>query len=173
MGRPGSGSTAQSRPHNWPMKMEERVVIARDIEDLWAFFMDIQNLPKWDRSVARVQMTSENTGVGVGFTFDTFAAEDRGRMSYEVTRLRAPNAYEVVTRSGFFRLARWQFTLEATAGGTVVTCASDVSLPARHLWLALVLAVIGPKAIRTDLAELKRVTEAVPGDAADAASAAV
>jgi uncharacterized membrane protein len=27
------------------MKMEEQVVIARDIEDLWAFFMDMQNLP--------------------------------------------------------------------------------------------------------------------------------
>ncbi|HEX3960781.1 MAG TPA: hypothetical protein VHZ03_29870 [Trebonia sp.] len=74
--------------------------------------------------------------------------------------------------SGFFRLARWQFTLEATAGGTVVTCVSDFSLRARHLWLALVLAVTGPKAIRTDLAGLKRVTEAVPGGAADAASAA-
>jgi hypothetical protein len=144
------------------MRLEERVVIARDIGDLWAFFMDIQNLPKWDRSVARVQATSDNGGAGVGFTFDTFAAGDRGRMSYEITRLRAPCEYEVVTRSGFFRLARWQFTLEATAGGTAVTCVSDVSLPARHLWLAPVLAVIGPKAIRTDLAELKRVTEAAP-----------
>jgi hypothetical protein len=118
------------------MRLEERIVIARDIGDLWAFFMDIQNLPKWDRSVARVQATSDNGGVGAGFTFDTFA------------------------------------TLEATAGGTVVTCVSDISLPARHLWLALVLASIGPKAIRTDLAELKRVTEAAPGDAAEAASAA-
>jgi hypothetical protein len=53
-----------------------------------------------------------------------------------------------------------------------VTCVSDFSLRARHLWLALVLAVTGPKAIRTDLAGLKRVTEAVPGGAADAASAA-
>jgi carbon monoxide dehydrogenase subunit G len=155
------------------MKMEEQVVIARDIEDLWAFFMDMQNLPKWGRGVARVQVTSDNADVGLGFTFDTFAARDRGRMSYELTRLRAPYEYEVVTRSGFFRLARWQFTLQATADGTVVTCAADVSLPTRHLWLALVLAVIGPKAIRTDLAELKRVTEAVPGDATDAASTAV
>jgi hypothetical protein len=32
--------------------------------------------------------------------------------------------------------------------------------------------VLGPKAIRADLAELKRVTEAAPGDAADAAPAA-
>jgi Polyketide cyclase / dehydrase and lipid transport len=153
------------------MRIEERVVIARDIGGLWAFFMDVENLPKWDRSVARVQVTSDNGGVGVGFAFDTFAAGDRGRMSYEVTRLRAPYEYEVVTRSGFFRLARWQFTLEATAGGTVVTCVADVSLPARHLWLALVLAVIGPKAVRRDLAELKRVTEAVPGGAAAVAAA--
>lgn len=162
----------RSRPHNWLMRLEERVVIARDIADLWAFLMDTQNLPKWDRGVARVQATSDDEGVGVGFTFDTFAAGDRGRMSYEVTRLRAPYEYEAVTRSGFFRLARWQFSLEATAGGTVVTCVSEISLPARHLWLAPVLAVIGPKAVRTDLAELKRVTEAAPGDTAEAASAA-
>ena len=93
-------------------------------------------------------------------------------MSYEVTRLRAPDEYEVVTRSGFFRLARWKFSLEATAGGTAVTCVSDFSVRARYLWLAPVLAVLGPKAIRTDLAELRRVTEAAPGDVADAAPAA-
>jgi uncharacterized membrane protein len=46
------------------MRLEERIVIARDIGDLWAFFMDIQNLPKWDRSVARVQAASDNGGVG-------------------------------------------------------------------------------------------------------------
>jgi hypothetical protein len=152
------------------MKIEERIVIARDTEDLWAFFMDIQNLPKWDRGVARAQATSGD--VSAGFTFDTFAAGDRGRMSYEVTRLRAPYEYEVATRSGPFRLARWQFTLEATAGGTAVACVADVSVRARHLWLAPVLAVLGPKAIRADLAELKRVTEAAPGDVADAAPAA-
>jgi hypothetical protein len=152
------------------MRIEEQIVIARDIEDLWAFFMDIQNLPKWDRGVARVQETSGD--VGVGSTFDTFAAGDRGRMSYEVTRLRAPYEHEAVTRSGFFRLARWHFSLEATAGGTAVTCVSDFSIRARRLWLAPVLAVLGPKAIRADLAELKRVTEAAPGDVADAAPAA-
>jgi hypothetical protein len=152
------------------VRIEERVVITRDIEDLWAFFMDIQNLPRWDRGVARVRATSGD--VGVGFTFDTFAAGDRGRMSYEVTRLRAPYQYEVVTRSGFFRLASWQFTLQATAGGTAVTCVSDFSVRTRHLWLAPVLAVLGPKAIRADLAALKRVTEAAPGDTADAAPTA-
>jgi hypothetical protein len=92
-------------------------------------------------------------------------------MSYEVTRLRAPHEYEVVTRSGFFRLASWRFTLEATAGGAAVTCVSDFSVRARHLWLAPVLAVLAPKAIRADLAELKRVTEAASGDAADPAPA--
>ena len=132
--------------------------------------MDIQNLPKWDRGVARVQVTSGD--VGVGSTFDTFAAGDRGRMSYEVTRLRAPYEHEAVTRSGFFRLARWHFSLEPTAGGTAVTCVSDFSIRARHLWLAPVLAVLGPKAIRADLAELKRVTEAAPGDVAEVAPAA-
>ncbi|HEX3960782.1 MAG TPA: hypothetical protein VHZ03_29875 [Trebonia sp.] len=54
----------RSRPHNWLMRLDERIVIARDIGDLWAFFMDIQNLPKWDRSVARVQAASDNGGVG-------------------------------------------------------------------------------------------------------------
>jgi hypothetical protein len=152
------------------MRIEERVVIVRDIGDLWAFFMDIENLPRWDRGVARVQATSGE--VGVGFRFDTFATGDRGRMSYEVTKLRAPYEYEVVTRSGFFRLASWQFTLETTTGGTAVACVADFSVRTRHLWLAPVLAVLGPKAIRADLAELKRVTEAAPGEAADAAPTA-
>lgn len=86
------------------MKIEERIVIARDTEDLWAFFMDIQNLPKWDRSVARVQSPDS-----VPLT--------------STRRLPAPASSG--SRS-------WHFSLEATA----VTCVSDFSLRARHLWLA-------------------------------------
>jgi hypothetical protein len=152
------------------MKLQKRIVIARDIDDVWAFFMDIQNLPRWDRSVARVQVTSGDGGVGT--TFDTYAAGNGGRMSYEVTKLRAPYEHEAVTRSGFFKWARWNFTLQATAEGTSVTCVSDFSLRARHLWLVPVLAVTGPRAIRTDLAELKRVAEATPGRGSDAGSVA-
>lgn len=139
------------------MRLEERVVIARNPDAVWAFFMDIQNLPKWDRGVARVQMTS---GVGgVGSTFDTFGVRDRGRMSYEVTKIRAPYEHEAVTHSGYFKLARWHFTLEALTGGTGITCVSEFSLRRRYLWLAPVVALIGGRAIRTDLAELKRVVE--------------
>lgn len=139
------------------MRLEERVVVARDLEAVWAFFMDIQNLPKWDRGVARVRVTSGDGGVGS--TFDTFGPRDRGRMSYEVTKIMAPYEHEAVTRSGYFKLARWHFTLEALADGTGVTCVSEFSLRGWYLWVAPVLALIGGRRVRTDLAELKRVVE--------------
>lgn len=139
------------------MRLEQTVLISRPIEDVWAFFADIENLPRWDRGVARVQVTSGDGGVGS--TFDTFAARERGRMSYEVTKLEPPYENEAVTRSGQFKLARWHFGFAARPEGTAVTCISEFWLRWEYLWLRPVFALIGEKAIRADLAELKRVLE--------------
>jgi hypothetical protein len=91
-------------------------------------------------------------------TFDTYAKDDRGRMSYELTELIPPHQYAVVTRSSFFRLAEWRFRLGRTEDGTKVTCIAEFSLRLRYIALALVLKVLGGSAIRRDLGQLRLVT---------------
>ena len=139
------------------MRLEETTAIARSVEQVWGFFEDLDNLPRWDRSVARVERTSGTNGAGM--TFDTYAKDDRGRMSYELTELMPPNQYAAVTRSGVFRLAEWRFRLDGIEGGTKVTCISEFSLRLRYIALAPVLRVLGRSAIRRDLGQLRVVIE--------------
>jgi hypothetical protein len=37
---------------------KKEITVNRTPEFVWSFFMDINNLPKWDRGVARVEVTS-------------------------------------------------------------------------------------------------------------------
>jgi hypothetical protein len=108
-----------------------------------------------------VEVTSWTGGVGT--TFDTFAKNDRGRMSYEVTEAEPTRRYPAVTRSGLFRLAQWQFDLEAADHGTSVACVSDFALRFRYLLLAPVFALLVGRAIRRDLAQLELVVQAGGG----------
>lgn len=142
------------------MHFEERVQIARSPEQVWDFFEDLSNLPKWDRGVAKVERTSGQGGVG-STTFDTIGHRERRRMSYQVTELDPPHQYRAVTRSGVFKEAEWHFRLEPVGGGTRVVCATDFTLRLRYLWLApLLFLVTRLGAIRTDLEHLKRALEA-------------
>jgi Polyketide cyclase / dehydrase and lipid transport len=139
------------------MRFEERLFVARPVKHVWAFFEDLSNLPRWDRGVARVEVTSWTGGVGT--TSDTFAKNDRGRMSYEVTEAEPNRRYPAVTRSGLFRLAQWQFDVEAADHGTSVACVSDFALRFRYLLLAPVFALLVGRAIRRDLAQLELVIQ--------------
>jgi ligand-binding SRPBCC domain-containing protein len=139
------------------MRFEERVFVVRPVEEVWAFFEDLDNLPKWDRGVARVQVTSWTGGVGT--TFDTFAKNGRGRMSYEITEAEPNRRHTAVTRSSFFKLATWEFDLQTADKGTNVTCISEFTLRSRYLFLVPVFALLVGKAIRKDLTQLKLVIE--------------
>lgn len=140
------------------LKLSEQVDIGLPVDDVWSFFMDLSNLPRWDRGVATVEITS---GDGeVGSTFDTIGHRGRGRMSYEVTDLDENRRHTAVTRSGQFTWAEWQFTLDPVASGTSVTCTCRFSLRLRFVFLAPVLLLLGARGIRRDLALMKQVMEA-------------
>jgi uncharacterized protein YndB with AHSA1/START domain len=139
------------------MRLRGEVCIDRPADEVWAFFEDVNNLPRWDRGVARVEWKSGDGGVGS--TFDTVAHGERGRMSYELTEVEPCHHYAVVTRSSFFRLAEWRFLLDDIDGATKVTCVCEFSLLRRYFAMAVVLRVIGARAIRRDLEQLRLVVE--------------
>ena len=141
------------------MKLCDEVRIDRPVDDVWAFLVDVDNLPRWDRGVARVEWKTGDGGVGS--TFDTLAHGERGRMSYELTEVESRHHYAVVTRSSFFRLAEWRFLLDDIDGDTKVTCICEFSLRRRYLAMAAVLRLIGGRAIRRDLEQLRLEVEQI------------
>ncbi len=144
------------------MHFEESINVAKSPEEIWEFFEDVNNLPRWDRGVARVEVTSgrEVHPDGVGFAFDTIGHGERGRMSYVITELSRYHSSTTVTHSGYFKEARWRFVLEPIETGTKVVCEVIFTLRLRYLLLApVLLAASGRGAIRKDLENLKHVVE--------------
>jgi ligand-binding SRPBCC domain-containing protein len=58
------------------VRLQSEIVVERTNEQVWRFFSDPANLARWDRSVARVVVTSREP-FGVGSTFDTIAPGNR------------------------------------------------------------------------------------------------
>jgi len=52
------------------MRLESSVVVRKSPEDVWNFLEAVSNLPKWDRGVATVRLTSPGAPV-IGTEFDT------------------------------------------------------------------------------------------------------
>lgn len=152
------------------MELRAQVDISRSTGEIWSFFMDPSNLPRWDHGVATVEVTSDAGGVGT--TFDTIGHNGR-RMSYEVTELEENRRHKCITRSGEFNWAEWEFTLVPNGSGTTATCVCRFSLRRRFLLLAPALRLLGGRGVRRDLAVLKRVIErGTPGRAHAAATSA-
>ena len=139
------------------MRLSDSVHVNRDVETVRRFFMDPQNLPKWDRSVAEVVLTSRGP-IGVGSTFDTIGPAPPGkqglRTSYRAVRLDEWRMDAVVTKSNFFRTAVWETELEPTERGTIVHCAVEFALKPQYVFLAPLL-LINKRAIGRDLSHLK------------------
>lgn len=130
---------------------------------VWRFFEELENLPRWDRSVQHVEWTSGGPG-RLGSTFDTVGDRGRGRMSYRVAAVVEPSYLEATTDTGYFKTARWRFTLADADSGTLVTCTVDFVLRRRYALLAVLLRLTASRALRRDLDCLKRVIE---GDSTD------
>lgn len=140
------------------MRFVSSVLVSRSREEVWRFFEALENLPRWDRSVERVEWTSGGPG-RLGSTFDTVGDRGRGRMSYCVAAAVEPVYLEAATDSGYFKDARWSFTLARVAAETLVTCTVDFVLRRRYAVLAAPLRLTASRALRRDLDRLKRVIE--------------
>ena len=140
------------------MRMTDSVFVNRSESEVYRLFMNLQNLAKWDRSVAKVVQTSEGP-LGVGSTFDTIGPSSRGKpglkTSYKALRIEENRRMDVlVTDSNIFKTAVWEMKLEPKSNGTVVHCAVEFSLKPQYLLLAPFL-LFNKRAITRDLNYLK------------------
>jgi hypothetical protein len=141
------------------MRLQATIVVKTTLERAWTFFGDPHNLACWDRSVARVVITSPPP-YGLGTTFDTFGPAPPGReglrTSYEITRIEEPRRTDVrVTHSNVLAHATWETRLDPEEGGTRVTCVADFGLKPMYWLLAPILRLLSSGAMLRDLGYLK------------------
>jgi hypothetical protein len=147
------------------MRLQGAIVVERPNEQVWSFFSDPANLARWDRSVARVVVTSADP-FGVGSTFDTIAparssSDKEGmRMSYRVTDY-APNLHVkiLLTSSPMFAHAEWTITTDPVPKGVRITCQLSFRLRLAYSFLLPVLLLTYRAAFHRDLTYLKQAIE--------------
>ena len=136
-------------------------MIDRPLDQVRAFFSDVNSPVLWDRSVSKV-VTESNGPVAVGARFTTIGPSRGGRegkrSNYRVVAMDGDESKAVLENSPIFRSAVWTLRLSARNEGTKVTCEIDMTTSWRHAPIGLLLALNG-KAIATDLQFLKRAIE--------------
>jgi len=140
------------------MTITSTVIIRRSRDDVWSFLTDLRNTPKRDRSIARATLTS-NGPIGTGAIVETTSPGDK-RQSFQVIAFERPRLLVFrLLRSPLFRSADLTFSLEATDAGTRITHEIQIRLRPWLVPLRPVLALIGRRALSTDLDFLRRSLE--------------
>jgi Polyketide cyclase / dehydrase and lipid transport len=147
------------------VRLQSEIVVERTNEQVWRFFSDPANLARWDRSVARVVVTSREP-FGVGSTFDTIAPARKSsrqeglRMSYRFTEY-VPNRQVkiLLTDSPMFTHAEWIITTDPVSEGVRITCQLEYRLRHTYSFLLPVLLLTYRAAFRRDLTYLKQAIE--------------
>jgi hypothetical protein len=136
-------------------------MIDRPVEQVRAFFADVNSAVLWDRSVSKV--TAESDGpIAVGARFTTIGPSRGGkegkRSDYRVVAIDGDESKAALENSPIFKSAVWTLRLLAKDKGTRVTCEIDMTMSWRHAPIGWLLA-LNRKSIATDLQFLKRAIE--------------
>jgi uncharacterized protein YndB with AHSA1/START domain len=137
---------------------ENMVMIARRIEDVFAFLSDLENIPKWNYAIVETRKISEGP-VGVGTTYrQVRSVPSRSEERLEITAYDPPRQLEVRGQLGPFR-SRLFYALNATPEGTRVTNTVEVELRGPGRLLGRVAVPRVRDAVAANLRKLKELLE--------------
>jgi uncharacterized protein YndB with AHSA1/START domain len=140
------------------MTITSTILVRRNRDDVWSFLTDLQNTPKWDRSIARATLISSGP-IATDAVVETMSPGGK-RQSFRITAFERPRllAFRLL-RSPLFKSADLTFSLESADAGTRIT--HEIRVRVRPLLVAVlpVLHLIGRRALSTDMDFLRRSLE--------------
>jgi uncharacterized protein YndB with AHSA1/START domain len=145
------------------MEFKNTVTIRRPVEDVFAFLVDFENVPRWNHAIESTTKTSSGP-VRVGSTYRQMRSEpSRSEEGFEVTVFEPARRLAIDGEIGPFH-GRAQYLLEPIEGATRLTNA--VELEPSSVASKLLAPFAGSR-IKTAVAEnldaLKRILETDPG----------
>jgi len=137
---------------------ENTVLIARPIEDVFAFLSDLENVPKWNYGIVETRKISEGP-IGVG-TVDQQACSvaSRSEERLEITTYSPPRQLEIRGQLGPFA-SRLFYALDTSPEGTRVTNTVEVELRGPSRLLGRVAVPRVREAVAANLRKLKELLE--------------
>ena len=137
---------------------ENTVMIARPIEDVFAFLSDLENVPKWNYAIVETRKVSAGP-VGVGTVYHQVrSVPSRSEERLEITTYTPPRQLAIQGQLGPFR-SRLFYALNATPEGTRITNTVEVELRGPGRLLARVAVPRVREAAAANLRKLKELLE--------------
>jgi carbon monoxide dehydrogenase subunit G len=145
------------------MRIEKSVVIARPVEDVWAFLSNLDNVKRWSLSGSEVRQTSPGP-LGVGASLEEVKVV-LGRFhlrlrSLVVTEFEPKRTIAMTDkRAGIAQPGRQRFTLEPIGEGTRLTIGAEINLKRGLRPFEERLTKLASGGVGRQLANLKRLVE--------------
>jgi uncharacterized protein YndB with AHSA1/START domain len=137
---------------------ENTVMIARPIQDVFAFLSDLENIPKWNYAIVETRKVSEGP-VGVGTVYHQVrSVPSRSEERLEITTYDPPRQLGLRGRLGPF-VSRLFYALDAAPEGTRVTNRVELELGGPGRLLGRVAVPRVRDAVATNLRKLKELLE--------------
>ena len=141
------------------IKFEKSIIIKRSVEEVWKFFSDVENMPKWDRGVLEARLTSEGPP-GVGSTVQ-IRRQMLGRQRIANLRVSEymPNRILAIKGRRGQMTSQTGFTFKPVDGGTRLTQTSEIELAGWWKLITPILVLMLERDGREDHANIKRIME--------------
>lgn len=137
------------------------VFVDRPVDEVRAFFSDVNSPVLWDRSVSKVIPASPGP-ISVGSRFTTIGPFRGGRegkrSDYRIVAIDGDESKVVLENSPVFKEAVWTMRLAPKDSGTRIDCEMEMTTTWRNAFIGALLK-LNSKAIATDLIFLKRAIE--------------
>ena len=144
------------------LRIDVTTLISRPIKDVWDFFSDLTNSPRWTRSGSEVRQTS-NGPVGVGSTFESVRQVFGREIKSQVLVATEYEPERVISYTAIIPILGQViggYTFETVDGGTRVSRWTQAELGRAEGLIGPLAARLFKRAQGTELANLKRLIEA-------------
>ena len=146
------------------VRVDVSKVIARPVQEVWDFFVDLPNSPRWTRSGSELRQTSDGP-LGVGSTVESvrplFGREIKSQRMV-ATAFEPPQLISFTADVKLLGRIVGGFTFESVDKGTRLSRWTEADLGRGERLLAPLLVRVVGRFQRTELANLKRLIEAQP-----------
>ena len=136
--------------------------INRPVQEVWDFFIDLTNSPRWTASGSELRQTSAGPP-GMGMTVESvrqILGREIKSQKIVVTQYEPGQLIDFTTAVPLFGQATMRFTFVSVDGGTRLSRAGELGLGRAEPLLAPIVTRLLRKGWRTEMANLKGLIEA-------------
>ena len=146
------------------LRLEVSTLINRPVQEVWDFFIDLTNSPKWTRSGSEVRQTSAGP-FGVGATAESvrpmFGREIKSQ-TIVVTQYEPGHRISITAAVPLLGHTAGGFTFETVGDGTRLSRDGELELGRVEGLLGPILMRVLRSSWGTEMSNLKRLIEARP-----------